>query len=211
MLFRLSLFSVLAAYVANVVGHPSQPKLEPRQDPISILTTYLDYTGCSTTQRSILVQAAVDARLLAKAALRYRNRDPFVIQSPEGITVDFNSQGAIDYFGTKDRNSAYQQRIIDTLFRGSVAYRGTGLSDWWYDRYVSVSCQDFFGDCSQGLFAGYTDNSKTKSKYPLIVYCPAFFTHLKTHAEQVAAIQSDRTGQLRLNVRNLRSQGEFLA
>lgn len=144
---------------------------------------------------------------MAKAALSYKHDELSVNSGGGKAYIDFGTQAAYDYFGSSKTNSAYQQQIFNTFFRATLAYRGVGWSDWWNNRYVTISCNDLKRHCGAGAVAAYTYNNKA-DKYPTIVYCSLFF-QLKTMAEQIAAVKFDLTGLKKHNTKNLFSQGRW--
>lgn len=62
------------------------------------------------------------------------------------------------------------------MYAASQAYRGWGLSDWWNDRYVHLSCIDESKnkDCSSGNVVAFYSSTHDKG-YPLITFCDPFF------------------------------------
>lgn len=105
----------------------------------------------------------------------------------------------------KKKKKTYSSQI-DTMYKASQAYRGWGLSDWWNNRYVTLSCKDIDKECEKTSVA-YTSRKEQKSGYPLIVFCGAFFDKLDSHSERLDKIKADKS--LQVNVANLRSQGEM--
>ena len=95
---------------------------------------------------------------------------------------------------------------MDTLIRATATYRGWGWSDWWNDRYVDVHCDDPAKACSDSSAAYTYTPDAADGKHPRVVYCPAYFNVLKGHSDRVNTIKNDKTGQLKQNVRNMRSQ-----
>ena len=178
--------------------------LGKRQD-VSIATTFNYNYTCSEVQTQIIDQAHTDALLLADAALD-QGRELFNTPNANSKTVIFNTKAAIDYWGPTKKNGAYQNRIVNTFYRATQTYRGFGWSDWWYNRYVDVGC-DFNNSCPAGRFA-WTESNGT---YPRMKYCKPYFDGLKNHGTMVKRVQDDKTGKLKLNVRNLESQGEYSA
>lgn len=188
-------------FVFHLIGSAFSIAIQPRQQ-LSAQTTF-NITGCDpNTQQPVLEQAQRDALTLAKAALA--DVRPLSTLDADDFTIDFFSQAAMDYFGDPIANTKYQQRIIDTFYRATIAYRGRGWSDWWNDRYVDVTCTDVHNECGPTTPAYNVYDPKLQ--YPQIVYCPVFFSELKSHSSLVAAIKADGDGKLKQNIRNLRSQ-----
>lgn len=140
---------------------------------------------------------------MANAALSYIHDELSVHSGGGKAYIDFGTQAAYDYFSDRESNSPYQQQIFNTFFRATLAYRGIGWSDWWNDRYVSISCTDLQRSCATGTGA-YTYNAKA-DQYPTIVYCNLFF-QLNPLAEQIAAVKLDVLGLKKQNTKNLFSQ-----
>ena len=92
---------------------------------------------------------------------------------------------------------------IDALLKAADAYPGWGLSDWWNDRYVQLSCTDEANEC-KGQSAAYFYKSKHDYGYPLVVFCPEFFTKLPSHSDVVANIDGNK--DLQQNLANMRSR-----
>jgi hypothetical protein len=170
---------------------------------VSTLTTFKIDGSCNATQEAIIVEANKDALTLANAPLQGGHHD--LGENPDGKWIDFSTYAANDFWGPQSRNSPYQQRIFDTLYRATQAYAGLGFWDWWYDRYVDVYCVDKIKKC-KGKTPAYIVSNPKNSTYPYIVYCGSFFDILDSHAERVSAILSDHTGAAKLNLRNLRSR-----
>lgn len=79
---------------------------------------------------------------------------------------------------------------------------------------VAITCNDPAPakSCSLKKYAAYTWQPKDESgklllKYPVINYCPEFFSILKSHDEKVREIEADGSGDKKKNVLNLRSRG----
>lgn len=89
------------------------------------------------------------------------------------------------------------------MLKAASAYPGWGLSDWWNDRKVQLSCIDEGNECG-GNSAAYFYSSKHDYGYPLVVFCPEFFTKLSSHSDVVAKI--DKNNDLRQNLANMRSR-----
>lgn len=201
-LLALSYCILLAA--ALTIRHEPRSNLQSRDDTISTQTTYIDFTGCTAAQKESIVQSNKDALLIAKAALTYKHDELFVNTDGRKSYIDFETQAAYDYFSDSTTNAPYQQQIYNTFLRATLAYRGLGWSDWWNDRYVTISCNDLKNNC-KGATGAYTYKG-ANDKYPTIVYCSPFFS-LKTLAEQVKAVKADSTGSKKHNTKNLFSQG----
>ena len=93
---------------------------------------------------------------------------------------------------------------IDAMYKAANAYPGWGLSDWWNDRYIQISCIDEGNECSDTIPA-YNMRRKRDYGYPLIVYCPVFFSSkLPSHKEAVAKIDNNKA--LQQNLANMRSR-----
>ena len=188
-----SLFVALASAVA-----PAASLGRRQDDDVSIQTTFLIDSSCSEENKIDIEQAHRDGVEFAKAALESCH-DDLTTSAP---CLKMNTRAAIDYWGPKRADE--QAKIFYTLYRASVAESGWGLSDWWYDRYVNVTCSDPTGGCDPNTPA-YVPKRNT-GRYPIINYCPAFFKNLTSHEEQWKKIQDDQTGQKKLNIRNLRSR-----
>ena len=192
----ISLIS-LASATASVVGVP-----EKRQD-VSIQTTFYYDQSCNATELKMLRQAHKDALVLANAALVDRE----ILNTTHTLEayINFRTHAAIDYWGPFSKSAPHQEKIFNTLDRATRTYRGSGWSDWWNDRYIWNYCRDLSSGCTDTSPA-YTRTSNTKLLYPEIVYCPAFFDKLASHGTQVAKIKADKSGFMKQNLRNLRSQ-----
>ena len=90
------------------------------------------------------------------------------------------------------------------MLKAANAYPGWGLSDWWNNRYVMLSCIDHAGECKSGKYAAYFDSQKRDYGYPLVVFCNEFFQKLVSHSDAVSNI--DKNKDLQQNVANLRSR-----
>jgi hypothetical protein len=185
------------------------PLASPQKSPsgeISTQTSYLFDASCNDAQKEIIRQAHLDALVLANAALEECDRGLGATDLEP--CVDFNSRAAIDFWGPGSRNGPYQQHIFYTLWRATQAYPGWGFSDRFYERYVNVTCFNPEEHCGGSVYryAGYTANDLWR-KYPQVNYCPGFFDRLQSHADRVAAIQNDASGQKKWNLKNLRSRG----
>jgi len=158
----------------------------------------------------MIVEASVDAIALANAALE----DDFELSSTKHYhkMIDFGSFGAIEYFGGNIQNPKEQEKIQTTFYRSSITSSAFKW-DWWQNRYVSYSCNDTLGPHNGGCIAdspAYIDQSGLRSDYPVIVFCAPFFNTLRSHAQQIAAINADESSQKKMNLRNLRSRGEIV-
>ena len=89
------------------------------------------------------------------------------------------------------------------MLKAANAYPGWGISDWWNNRYVQLSCIDEANECN-GNFAAYFDSTNRKYGYPLVVFCPEFFTKLPSHSDVVAKIDGNK--DLQQNLANMRSR-----
>lgn len=87
--------------------------------------------------------------------------------------------------------------------KAANAYPGWGLSDWWNDRYVTLSCKDEANACDDST-AAYFSPGKRDYGYPLVTFCNAFFATLQSHADVVKKIDQDPN--LQQNVANMRSR-----
>lgn len=92
---------------------------------------------------------------------------------------------------------------VDALVKAANAYPGWGLSDWWSDRYVQLSCIDEGNSCGD-KYAAYFAPKNHDYGYPLVVFCPAFFTQLPSHGDVVAKIDGNK--DLQQNLANMRSR-----
>jgi hypothetical protein len=77
-----------------------------------------------------------------------------------------------------------------------------GRVDWWNNRYVWVVYGGVQAKC--GIHPAYTVTNDVL--YPYIVYCPAFFANLSSHDDMLNKIRQGNMGQMKLNIKNLRSQ-----
>lgn len=204
---RLPILLLAVAQVA-LLFPSSYATLETRQDEIDTQTTFYLHK-CSATESSAIKQAQKDALKLADAALDDA-REILATDHSGGKYINFETQAAIDYFGVPSDSAPYQEEIFDGFFRASQSYPGWGFSDWWNDRRVEVHCDDILKSlkgkegCGEDAVA-YTITDPA-NLYPYIVYCPRYFSGLRSHQEVVNAIKADSTGQMKLNVRNLRSR-----
>src|SRR4051812_1079951 len=66
--------------------------------------------------------------------------------------------------------------VKEAMYAASKAYRGWGFSDYWYDRYVYLTCTDYSRqkDCSSGKVVAFYSSTHDK-KYPLVTFCSPFF------------------------------------
>jgi len=175
----------------------------PKRQDVSVLTTFNIDASCNSQQSAAIVQANKDALTLANYALD-NGKELLATTNTIDKYIDFGTQAAQDYWGL---SSPYQQRIFDTLYRATQTYRGSGWSDWWNERYVTVTCTDLLQSCGTSPAYTITHNG---DKYPTIVFCPTFFGVLSPHGDMVNRINQDTTGTMKLNIRNLRSQGKTL-
>ena len=201
----LALSYILWQATALTIPQYSKTNLQIRDDTISTQTSYIDFTGCSATQKDAIIQSNKDALLIAGAALSYKHDELSVHSGGGKAYIDFNTQAAYDYFSDSKINAPYQQQIFNTFLRATLAYRGIGWSDWWNNRYVSISCTNLKNNCKFGT-AAYTYKG-TNDKYPTIVYCGPFF-ELKPLADRIAAVKLDLTGLKKQNTKSLFSQGK---
>ncbi|KAI0399268.1 hypothetical protein F4802DRAFT_612495 [Xylaria palmicola] len=167
-----------------------------RRQNADILTTFLIDDSCGGN-KGVILQAHEDARKMVDNILEIEHDELSTLLK---YTINWNSAAAIDYFGSPEDNPPYRERILRTLVLSSEAYRGWGWSDWWSDRYVTVTCK--VDKC--GTSPAWTRNDENQ-KYPLINYCPTFFASLSSHDTRWARIRNG-VPELKQNVRNLRSQ-----
>jgi len=186
----------LRSVLPMVAGYPAK-----RQD-LTIATTFEFDTSCAADQQTQIKQANSDALLLAIAALQ--DSRELLADGESGKYVAFDTQATVDCWSIPDKNGPYQQRIFDTFYRATHAYRGSGWSDWWNDKYVFVFCRDVDNSYKENSVA-YTVTNFSNA-YPEIIYCPNFFKLVPPHSSTVNKIRGDVTEQMKLNVRNLRSQ-----
>ncbi|KAL8885017.1 MAG: hypothetical protein Q9205_005625 [Flavoplaca limonia] len=203
----LSLVLLFSFVTVNILASPTPvddapPSNAPPSD-VSVLTGF-QYKDCDGDQVNILKQNINDAVELASAGLDYVN-DELVDAYPQygHQQVDFSKQAAIDFFGPESQNGPYQVFIFDAMLKASNAYPGWGISDWWNSRYVQISCKDEKNDCGDTTPA-YTANGEKQYGYPLVVFCPVFFTKLPSHSDVVAKIDKDKN--LQQNLANMRSR-----
>jgi hypothetical protein len=195
-------FQIVTVLIALTSTFQLASGLPGKRQDVSITTTFNIDQSCTPAQQAIIKQANTDALALANAALD-SGREILGTTNAGGKTINFQTQAAIDYWGPPSLNVPYRQRIFDTLYRATQTYRGTGWSDWWNNRYVTVFCHDVYNTC--GTSPAYTVTKNVL--YPQMVFCPAFFANLSSHGDMLNKIQQDTRGQMKLNVRNLRSQG----
>lgn len=189
----LQVFSFVCA-----ISHTYAFGLYRRQD-YSTQTTFLIDDSCGNN-KGVIWQAHDDAWKLAGKVLEIEHDEQSTLMK---YTIPWNSAAAIDYFGPPDQNSFYREHILRTLVLSSEAYRGWGISDYWNERYVTVTCNDPDNDCLSTSVA-YTSTGSSL-KYPRINYCPPFFANLSSHSTMWDRIQKGPP-ELKQNVRNLRSQ-----
>ena len=201
MLFFCKIYIALLASTlcsASILGI-----FQKRQDVSAQTTFKFGYDhGCDPQKVKIIKQFHKDALTLAHFALD--NVRELGTTGKQDKEVDFHTQAAVDYWGPPYRNCPFQQRIFNTLYRATQSYRGSGWDDWWHNRYVFVNCKDFENHCVETSPA-YTV-TRSNRPYPDIVYCQPFFKNLASHSKLVAKIKADKFGQMKRNVRNLRSR-----
>ncbi|KAI0096948.1 hypothetical protein GGR51DRAFT_578522 [Nemania sp. FL0031] len=186
---------LIPVFLSISIPRVSALSFSRRQDA-DILTTFLIDDSCGDNKGAIL-QAHEDARKMVNDVLEIEHDELSTLLK---YTLNWNEAAATDYFGSPEKNSAYREDVLRTLVLSSAAYRGWGLSDWWSDRYVTVTCID--RNC--GTSPGWTRNNESE-RYPQINYCPTFFANLSSHDTMWAKIQNGPS-DLKQNVRNLRSQ-----
>lgn len=168
-----------------------------RRQDVGIYTTFLIDDSCD---KAVVQKAHDDAVKMADGALDIEHDELSTLLK---YKINWNGAATVDYFGSPQSNNAYREHILRTLVLSSQAYRGWGWSDYWNDRYVTVTCNDPKNDC--GLTSpAYTVNDESQ-KYPLINYCQTFFKNLSSHDEMWNKIKSG-PADLKQNIRNLRSQ-----
>jgi hypothetical protein len=168
-----------------------------RRQDVGVYTTFLIDDSCD---KAVVQKAHDDAVKMASGALDIEHDELSTLLK---YVINWNGAATIDYFGPPSTNNAYREHILRTILLSSDAYRGWGLSDWWNDRYVTVTCNDPKTDCGTSSPA-YTVNDENE-KYPLINYCPTFFKNLTSHDDMWNKIQSG-PADMKKNIRNLRSQ-----
>jgi hypothetical protein len=196
-----SLFEVFA--LALTLSPTSASVLRARKD-VSAQTTFTGWSGCDRDDIAMIKQAHKDALVLADAALD-EGEELLATKGAESRYIDWKTRAALDYWGPRTTNAPWQEVIFDTFVRATQTYSGIGWDDFWANRYVFVRCDDPANDCGETSPA-YTLSSPTNATYPTINYCPPFFDKRKSHGFQVARIKADTSGQLKKNLRNLRSQ-----
>ena len=96
-----------------------------------------------------------------------------------------------------------------TLTRASYAYRGSGWSDCWTDRYVELNCDgSLTRSCATRHVLAVTSNSNKNFGYPLITFCEPYFKPLPSFETVLKNLDSNTNKHLRVNVVNLRNQGK---
>lgn len=163
--------------------------------------TTFQIDGSCGDNKGVIWQAHEDARKMADKVVDIEHDE---LSALIKYTIPWNSAAAIDYFGPPSQNSPYREHILRTLVLSSQAYRGWGWSDYWNDRYVTVTCNDPAHAC-RPTSPAYTISKSNSLKYPLINYCPVFFANLSSHDAMWDRIQKGGP-ELKQNVRNLRSQ-----
>ncbi|KAL2044016.1 hypothetical protein N7G274_003537 [Stereocaulon virgatum] len=168
----------------------------------TVLTSYL-LDNCSSHEIKDLKQAVHDANVIAFAGIPSIH----IINQPPIFFIDFSHEAAIDYFGPSLKNRDQQSRTYITLRRASYAERGLGLSDWWNDRYVQLSCdRTHAGPCNNGTFLAFTDNGRKGFKYPLITFCKEYFTKLPDFTTVLKYLDAPINETLRVNSLNIRNK-----
>ncbi|KAL8770318.1 MAG: hypothetical protein Q9209_003954 [Squamulea sp. 1 TL-2023] len=194
---RVLLLLLLLSIKAIAAPPRSGERLESRDDQsdFGILTSYFGYAGCSDDQKKQLVQAQKDAVMLAQNA----------VKSP-GINFK-NDPAAIDFFGPADETNqrGTRQHIIDQLTGVSNSFPGSGVSDWWNNRYVDLWCHDDKDSACDGA-AAYTRLKSNKDKFPTIVFCPGFFDKQARPSLADAKATIDKNSVLKGWVSALQSQ-----
>lgn len=193
----------------------------------NVTTGYISYTQCNDAQSAALWQAVNDAVSLAAGTYGHdglKKRDGSLVKREQ--LIDFSSQAAIDYFGPRSRSGPYQQNIFgkslrlialriialywsplwfaltdwncpDTFKKASLAYPGWGVGDWWYNRYVILSCRDAEKQCDSpgpdgGTVAAYYSPNYL---YPAVHFCNAYFTQSPSHSVALNAMKKEKSFQ----------------
>jgi hypothetical protein len=97
---------------------------------------------------------------------------------------------------------------LDAMFNAAQAYPGWGFLDWLANRYVYLSCNDVYETkpCGAGAIAYYFPTDAYK--YPLVIFCPAFFTSIQSLDDAIQKI--DDNLNLQQNSLNLESRAMVL-
>jgi hypothetical protein len=188
---------LLAAESKPLASKTANGPMSARQDDLIGLWKFV---GCDGNQQSQIKQAFNDARIILAVGAEQ---------------VDFNSAAALEYWGPPQYTQPYRDRIINNYVR-AVADHGA-VGDWWYDRYIEIHCDDlaprngcFFRkpDGSQGQAAAYMFNSGgfNGNTYPIMNFCPGYFSVLKPHADVVARMKAGTLD--RFSTLDMRSQGK---
>ena len=79
------------------------------------------------------------------------------------------------------------------MLNAARAYPGCGLSDWWYNRYVNLSCVDEppKESCKSGTFFAYLSPTKDYP-YPLVVFRPVWFNKRQSLDEAIAKVNANK-------------------
>lgn len=184
-------------------------------------TSYI-LNKCTPEQREDLETAIYDAVWIAAQGYDLEPRQG----GPVAKWLDFGWDAAVAFFGPKDdKGNDQKDRIFSktgscllwsshsltpaaTLDRAASAYRGTGAADWILNRYVMLSCEDVSRrkDCDLGRVVAYNDVDNKEFRYPLIIFCPIYFSHLRRFDDALDVMRQNHN-RAQENTMNLRSQG----
>jgi hypothetical protein len=91
------------------------------------------------------------------------------------------------------------------MYNAAQAYPGWGISDYFYGRYVFLSCIDEDGDCASGKVVAYYSSDR-KYKYPLVVFCEPFFSSPKVPSLADAINEINTNNDYKQNSMNMRTK-----
>lgn len=194
---------LLAVLLLCVLPSPPRVTLFSKRHRLNSQTTFINFWGCSRSQRDALIHAHQDAVSLAEAALE---DDRELVTTGVSQYINFDTVAAIEYFGPPNQNTKWRQRIFDTFYRATNTYPGWGWSDWWYQRYVEVACGKPTGTCASSF--AYTQNWVSKSTKSRITYCPKFFEGIESYAQMLERVKNSGPDR-RKNLSNMLNQGRW--
>ncbi|KAJ7090103.1 hypothetical protein C8R44DRAFT_990745 [Mycena epipterygia] len=128
---------------------------------LSALATLWKFEKCSNQMQIPMINKAFeDAAVLASAVAK---------------DINWNSAGALEFFGPPGNNKVFQKRIQDNFARAAV-YQ-PGWLDWFKNSYVEIHCDDplHLCPCNFGQTLAYTRNDWGKYGYPMVNFCPQLF------------------------------------
>ncbi|KAI1125564.1 hypothetical protein F5Y10DRAFT_294542 [Nemania abortiva] len=182
---------MMATFIAGSLALTTRPIGDIR-------TSFLIDKSCGDN-RTVILKAHDDARKMVAEILDIQHDELSILLK---YTIDWNGLAVIEYFGSPNENQPYREHILRTLVLASEAYPGWGWSDYWNNRYVTITCGDPKNECGTGPAYYINDESL---KFPYINYCPTFFSILRSHDAMWADVRNG-PAEKKQNVRNLRSQ-----